>query len=395
MNLHQIALQNLRRRKSKSLFILLGIVIAVAAVTSIYTVVDSMQQALTRQMQEYGANVVITPKRGEMAFSYGGIAVPEVLFSQEVLSHEDLAIMDGLAAGGDIRAVAPKTLGTVETTGGQSLVLAGIRLEEEMTLKPWLEVEGHKNDTEGGSYMPLAGDEVLLGAALARELGLHKGDILEMNGAEFLVAGIFAENGSSEDNQVFMDLEAAQHVLDRPGQLSLIELGVEYSQGGEEALLAELQRSLPGAQVISLRQTMLRQDEVLGRLARFGFALSIIILLAGTFLAAVTLLGAVLERTREFGIFRAIGFRRSHIMKMVLLEGVLLSSTGGFLGYVLGILGSRRLGPLVTGMELYMPWSLSLLLASLFLSVLIGLGASYYPARRGADMDVAQALRSL
>ena len=77
MTLTQIAINNLRRRKEKMAFVLLGLVIGISTIVSIYSVVETMKTEMTRQMAEYGANIVITADTGEVAFSYGGISIPE------------------------------------------------------------------------------------------------------------------------------------------------------------------------------------------------------------------------------------------------------------------------------------------------------------------------------
>jgi len=416
MQLYHIALNNLRRRKARMLFVLLGLTIGMATVVAVYGLLEAMKAEMTRQASEFGANVVITAAAGEMAFSYGGITLPEVLFDVEPLTMADVAAIDGLSSRSLIRVVAPKLLG-VTSSNGREVVIAGVRPQEEFRVKPWLrlqeappEPERQQMAKEDGKemeldiyYLDLArqdptrivlGDrQVLLGASVAAALGVNPSDRLTLGGQEFVVFGLLKENGSMEDEQVLLNLAAAQSLLGLPEEVTVIELAVDQARGQEQAVLTDLAAALPRAQITSVRQETLRRDELLTRMARFGMSISVLVLLAGTLLAALSISGAVRERTREIGIFRALGFRQSHVAGIILLEAMIISIGGGILGYAAGVLTARAAGPLLDTGALSVPWRLDLLAAALLLSVVIGLFSGIFPARQAASLDPAEALR--
>jgi putative ABC transport system permease protein len=190
-----------------------------------------------------------------------------------------------------------------------------------------------------------------------------------------------------------MNLAAAQELLKLPQEVTVIELAIDETRGAERALLDDLAAALPGAQITSLRQETLRRDENLTRMARFGVSISALILLAGILVAALAISGAVRERTREIGIFRALGFRQSHVARIILLESLLISIAGGIAGYAAGVLAARGAGPLLQIGTLAVPWRLDMLAAALVLSVAVGLLAGIFPARQAARLDPAEALR--
>ncbi|MDW7650909.1 MAG: FtsX-like permease family protein [Bacillota bacterium] len=421
MTFFQIAVNNLRRRKAKMFFVVLGLVIGIATVVSVTGVVETMKVEMTRQMDEYGANIVITPDTGELAFSYGGITIPEVLFDVEKLSNGDVAAINSMPDGTGrsmLRAVSPKLLGVSETNG-KSVIVAGSNLQNEFSIKPWLrlssdeklnaavgtytmEVDGETKEMEYErldlsredlSVFDFADDSVFLGATVAETLGAVQGDTITLGGIDFNVLAVLEENASPEDSQIMMNLTAAQNLLGRPGEVTVIEVSADYSLGSENALIAELSTLLPHASVTSLRQAMLGRDEMLTRLTRFGMSVSVLVLFVGLLVVGLTMSGAVRERTREIGIFRAIGFRKSHVAKIILLEGLIVSTLGGVIGYVAGMLMAGFGGPLLAGMELSVPWRLDLFAAAVLLAVLIGALASLYPARQAAKLDPAEALR--
>jgi putative ABC transport system permease protein len=115
----------------------------------------------------------------------------------------------------------------------------------------------------------------------------------------------------------------------------------------------------------------------------------------------VTMMGSVRERTAEIGIFRAIGFRSSHIMKIILLEAGIISVLAGVLGYLLG-LGATKIVLLFfvtggghAGHGIAVPFDPWLAGGALALAIILGLAASYYPARLAARLDPCEALRAL
>lgn len=413
MTILQIALSNLRQRKMKSIFVMLGLAIGIATIVSIYSVLETMKIEMTRQMTDYGANILITADTGELTFSYGGITIPGVLYDVEQLTTEHVDAIENLQARQMIRAVVPKLLGMAQSAG-EDVVVAGSDLQSEFSIKPWLRIvdllaklEKGKGATSGAAMggekldleredhtlIELSETEVILGAGVAYTLGLVPSNRFALNGQEFTVKAILEKNGTAEDDQVLMNLDVAQQLLGLTDEVTTIELAADYTAGTEEELLRQIGTMLPNARVTSLRKAMLDRDEVVTRLSHFGFSVSIFILLAGMLAAGLGMSAAVRERTREIGIFRAIGFRKSHIRKIILLEGTILSVVGGLLGFALGTGIATIAAPMVAGATLAVAWRMDILAASILLALVIGAIASVYPAQQAAKLDPAEALR--
>lgn len=414
MSLYFIALNNLRRRKAKVFFALLGLMLGIATMVSVYSVVEAMKEEMARQSAQFGTQVVITPSMGELAFSYGGVTLPEIMFDVEKLSMEDAAVLEKIPGRDSIRAISPKLVGVTTTNEGHNLVLVGVDMSQEFLIKPWLrqergqvlspegegdaggkllDVEKLDLTREAMQFFTLGDREVLIGARAAALLGISPGELLTIGGENFQVKAVLTESGSSEDEQVLMNLETAQTILNSPDELTLIELAVDYSLISEAALITQLNAALPGADVKSLRQETLRQDEMLTRLTRFGLSVAVMILFAGTLVVFLTMSSSVRERTREIAVFRAIGFRKVHIIKIIIMEGALVSMVGGLLGYAVGYLLGRFAGPLLAGQAIQVSWRLDLLLLAVALALVSGLLASMLPARQASNLDPAEALR--
>ncbi|QNO13437.1 ABC transporter permease [Alkalicella caledoniensis] len=419
MKLYNITLNNLRRRKAKMFFVLLGLIIGIATIVSVYGVVETMKSEMTRQVTDFGVNVVITPDAGGLTFSYGGITLPEIMYDVEQLTTEDVNALENLPSSEMIKTISPKLIGLKEIEHGQNVVIVGANLPQEFTVKPWLRLrdpnqEMTKDTNQGDTQsqdgkdmdfelidltreelerLNIADNQLVLGPVLAHTLGVKEGDQLTLAGQEFEVFGILLESGSSEDNQAFINLSVAQMLMDRPNEVTVIEMAVDYKAGSEETLLSEIDSKLPHTYVTSLRQETLRRDEMLARIVNFGMSVSVVVLLVGMLVVGLTMTNSVRERTREIGIFRAIGFRKSHIAKLILLEGAIISFAAGIIGYLAGTLIARVLAPYLAATDLQVPWSLEILAVAITLSLTIGLLSTIYPAYKATQQDPAEALR--
>jgi putative ABC transport system permease protein len=108
------------------------------------------------------------------------------------------------------------------------------------------------------------------------------------------------------------------------------------------------------------------------------------------------MMGSVRERTSEIGIFRAMGFRRSHVMRIVLLEAGIISAMAGILGYLAGFGITRAALPFFNGSdEIAVIFDPVLAAGAFTAAVIMGLASSVYPALMAARIDPTEALRAL
>jgi putative ABC transport system permease protein len=110
----------------------------------------------------------------------------------------------------------------------------------------------------------------------------------------------------------------------------------------------------------------------------------------------VTMMGSVRERTDEIGIFRAIGFRKRHIIKIVFMEAAVLSGLAGIIGYFLGFGATKAALALFSESHSgNVPFSFELAASALMIALAVGLLSSAYPAFMAARLDPNDALRAL
>ena len=390
MNLWDIALRNLKRRKSKAAFVLVGLTIGVTAVVVFISIAEALTQNINSKLEEYGANILIVPKTENLSMSYGGISLGGVLFEMQEIHEEELAKIGEIANAKNVAAVGPMLLGAVEI-GSRKAVLAGMDFQVASQLRPWWKVQGKLPDEEG----------VLAGVEAARVLGLGVGKPVAVNGRSLVVSGILDATGSQDDHILFTHLATAQAVLHKEGRISLAEVAALCSGCPIEDMVRQISEILPGANVMAIKQVVEGRMETLNQFRRLSYGLSAIVALVGALVVLVTMMGSVRERTAEIGIFRAIGFRSSHVMKIILLEAGIVSVLAGVLGYLLG-LGAAKIALLFfagggghSGHGIALPVDPWLAGAALALAIVLGLAASFYPAHVAARLDPCEALRAL
>lgn len=385
MTLRRISLQNLLRRKGKAAFILAGLVIGVGTSVGILTYVSAVGHDILHKLDQYGANILIVPRTESLSLNYGGLALGGVSFELEEIRETELARLAKIPNAGNIAALGPLVLGVADVEGRRILV-AGVDFAAAAILKPWWKAHGS-----------LPGpNEVLLGAEAARVLNLSAGDGFPIGEARLTVSGVLAPTGSQDDQLAFTRLADAQRAFHKEGRVSMAEVAALCKDCPIEEMVRQIAEALPGAKVMAIQQVVRSRLEMLAHFEKFAYGISAVVLLIGTLVVLVTMMGSVRERTSEIGVFRAIGFRRSHIMRIVFLEAGIVSVLAGGLGYGLGVAAARLafyFGG--EGHPPHVPFTVETAAAALALSVALGLLASAYPALTAARMDPNDALRAL
>jgi len=386
MKLHSISLNSLRRRKAKLLLLVFGLSIAVGTVVALRTLSESMNAEIGNTLDEYGANIVIVPRSEHLALNYGGLAVSDVSVDVQQLTTAEAAEIRTIKNRDNIKFIAPKLLSAAMVLSKQSLVV-GVDFPQELSLKKWWTVVGKP---------PTLRDQALLGSEAAGILGLSVGNSVRIEGEEFTVTGVLRETGSQDDRAIFIDLSRAQRLFGKPDQVSMIEVAALCYDCPIEEIVAQTSDKLPNARVMAIRQTIESRMQTMHQFDRFSFGVSIVVLLVAAIIVWTNIMASINERTREIGIFRAIGYRSAHVIRIILLEVFIISALSGVVGYGLGRIASVYLAPSVlTNSPSILLLDPTMIGVALGLSVAIGMIASLYPAVRASRLDPTIALKSL
>ncbi len=386
MKLHTISINNLQRRKARMAFLTIGLMVGIATIVTLVTLTRSMSSDIEHKMDEFGANILITPQSNALSMNYGGISLGGVSFDQCEIKEEDLSRIKSIANSKNISAIAPKVLGGIKI-GRHEVLLVGVNFESEFKMKQWWQIFGAAPKNE---------HELLLGSDAAKVLNVTPGESITIKNETFKVAGVLEQTGSQDDALVFAALKKAQALLGKQGKITLAEVAALCSGCPIGDMVTQIAEKLPDVKVSAIQQVVEGRLKTLDQFKRFSYAMAGVVVFIGSLIVFVTMMGSVNERTTEIGVFRAIGFRKSHIMRIILLEALLVSLLAGLLGYAVGMGGAWLALPFMAeSKNATLLWDGWVAGGSVGLAMLLGLLASLYPALHASKLDPTEALRAL
>jgi len=147
--------------------------------------------------------------------------------------------------------------------------------------------------------------------------------------------------------------------------------------------------------VNALKQAMMSKMQSIDMFKSFSYGVAALVIFIGSLLVFVTMMGSVNERTREIGIFRAIGFRRGHVMQIIMTEAIFIGFLAGLLGFGVGKSLAWIVMPFVIPGSSLSGLNGTLGVVALLLGVSLSLLASLYPALKASKLDPTTALRAI
>jgi putative ABC transport system permease protein len=383
MNIRKLAWKNLFRRKSRAVFTGLGIFLGIGTFVAISSLTMRMEGAVRDKLDKFGANILVTPRSEQLSLGFGDISLGGAQIAHAQLTGEDEKTIRSIALKERLRMVVPYFL-TAADASGKNLVWMGIRPADIVESRPWWKVQGAE----------LKGrDEVLLGSEAAIALDKGPGGTVESGGRTFRVAGVLNPTGEKEDGMVIANIEDVRALAAAPGSVTFFEVAALCKDCPVEDIVKEIGEKLPGAKVSAIRSVVESRKAAVDQFRRLGLGVSAIVLTIGGLMVFVTIMGNVQERTREIGILRAVGFRRSAIRSLLFWEtgwiALAASLSGGILGAAAAFAGAPLFGAERGGIE---PGPI---LLGTVLGLVLGLLGTIPPARRAAALSPTEAIRSL
>jgi putative ABC transport system permease protein len=388
MTLKNIVINNLRRRKARAIFVLVGLLIGVSTVVGLISLVQEMKKDINHKLEMYGANILIVPKTENLSLTYGGMSLGGFSFDMQEIRQNEVAKIKTIKNAANVAAVGPMVLGPI-TVGGHRILLAGVDFTATQILRPWWSVKGKFPAGENG---------VIIGSDASRIIGLKPGDKVTLRGRALPVTGVLEATGSQDDGLIFAPLPLAQGILGKQGRISMVEVAALCSGCPIPEMVKQISAVLPSGNVMAIQQVVKGRMETISHFQKFSYGVSALVLLVGCLMVLVTMMGSVRERTVEIGIFRAMGYRKSHVLRIILLEAAMVAAVAGIAGYFAGVGATGLLLPLFTqGQGHGAAISLDPVMAgaAFLASIMLGIAASLYPALMAARLDPNEALRAL
>ena len=378
----QLAAAALARRPLRTFLTALGIAVAVASTVVFLSLGEGLRQAFRNELGGIGPDLQIGyGDLSESAFN----AVPELPIElAEALAAE--------AARFGIERVVPMLLYVRSgLTPTSAVVFQGLPpdVDAGAIYSGLTIVAGRGLDPRDmDAAVAVAGEQAAL------RTGLEIGDVLRLNPrASFEIVGIVRASGGLIDNTVVVPLAALQRAIDIEDRVSTLLVDLVDPERTEEAAEA-IRAAYPelSVQTQSDLLSVVERGLAISDVVRLG--ISAIALIVGAIAVANTMLMSVFERTREFGVVRAVGARPRFLFALVLVEAVALSLVGATLGVLLGQLGVWAVNAVADDLIGLAVAAITPRLVGFAVAIatVMGLTAGLLPAARAARIPIAVAL---
>jgi len=404
----RLALRSLVANKLRAILTMLGIIIGVAAVITLISVGEGVQQVVVAEFEGLGNNLlfVIPGQPDANQFMPGS--------TQAELTTDDYQTLADPLNTPDLVRVAPLyERPAIVTRGGEETRTTITGTTPDFTaIRDFYPVLG---DFFSDQDVTSAARVAVLGQSVYEQLfpdgELPLGQTIRINNVNFRIIGLMEEKGGSgfndQDDLILVPLNTAQRRLfpaRRPdGEYRVDQILAQVvDESRQDAAIVEMTLALRQSRGVTFRDeddfTILSQAEVVGALGQITGVLTIFLgviagisLLVGGIGIMNIMLVSVTERTREIGLRKAVGAKRRQILWQFLTEAIILSSLGGLIGLALGVGGAFLISSLSDTLDATVAWN-SVALA-IFFSAAVGLFFGIYPATRAAGLNPIDALR--
>ncbi|MCF6268318.1 MAG: ABC transporter permease [Melioribacteraceae bacterium] len=386
MKIYDISINSIKRRKSKAILLLLGLSFSIASVIVLISISLEMEQNLEESLDDFGANIIITPDKKELNFNYAGISFGTVSYNSHKLKEDELLKIWTIKNKENIKIVSPKLI-NISTLNESEIMIAGVHFNQEILLKTWWDINGN---------VPVQKNETLIGSIISTKLNVHINDEIILEGKKFIVTGIINPTGSQDDEIVFIDLAVMQKLYNQENEISLAEVSALCYDCPIEEIVRQASEKLPGANIKPLKQAIESKMAAINSFNNFSYGISLVIIIISIMIVFSNVNSSVIERKREIGIFKSIGYKNIDISIIILAEILLISVVAGIIGYFMGLTGSHIFMPFVIeSSNLQINFSWSLLSLATILSASVAVVASLIPLNSAIKLDPISALKSL
>ena len=369
MTLSTLVLKNLLRQRVRTLLTMLGIAVGVATVVALGSITSGLEGTSDEFVHAGGADFMVAQK-GASDLSFSAVPVSE---------------WQAIEARPDVERATGFLLEVADVGGNPFFLLFGYD-PADLPGEPLGLVDGR---------LPRRGatSEALLGASGARELGAEVGDEVVLDRTPFQVVGVYRTGERWRDAAAVVPLVTAQRISSKTNVVTAVHVTVRPGADARRVASA-IETEHPQLAALESSADYGEVDQGFRILDAANLAISLLAVGIGAIGVMNTMVMSVFERTREIGILRAVGWRGTRIIRMVVLESLALCLLASALGVLLGVLASRAVLLVPSVSSLLVPaYPADVFLRAVLVGITVALVGALYPAMRAVRLSPMEALR--
>lgn len=380
------AFKSLMTSKVRSLLTMLGIIIGVGAVIVIISLGDGMKAMITDSFESLGTNMLVVNVMGRN--SSRRVTDDNFYELEEKYPEYISAVSPYVSLGRGIKYLN-ETFDYTSVSGvnEEYLKISNSTVTDGRYLQ-YIDISRMLNVCVVGSYIA---NDVLSGDAI--------GKTIRINGINFTVIGVLDEKAdstkASDDDVVYIPYTRATRIVKNSDISMYYASAVDESVNDSakwalENMLYGVYEDEDAYMVVSMAEVLDMVQSIQGTLILVLVAIAAISLLVGGVGIMNIMLVSVTERTREIGIRKSLGAKRSDIRSQFIIEAGTTSAIGGIIGIILGVTLANAVGNLI---DINAVPSVTAIVVSFSVSVGVGVIFGYLPANKAAKLNPIDALR--
>lgn len=402
----RIAIGSIRTQLLRTILTVLIIAIGITALVGILTVVSALENTLSKDFASMGSNTFNVNQYENRSRRQGGgereiinpiISYPEAVAFKNKYKYPltETSLSFTATASAEVKYEAEKTDPEISVVG----------VDEHFMTNSGLETSLGRNftgfDIQNNTYSCVVGSDFQKG--LLKDVNpIDK--IISIRGAKFKVIGVLKEKGStfgnSQDLRVLIPIQVARSLYTAPNINYTMSVMVANKQFLDEAVdnaTSTMRRVRKLSPVKENNFGIVRSDDLINRILDItkylGFAawlIGIITVLGSSIALMNIMIVSVTERTREIGVRKALGAKKSTIAFQFFIETLLIGQMGGLVGIILGILVGYGFATIMD-FSFVIPWGA--IMAAFATSFAVAIISGLYPALKASKLDPIEALR--
>ncbi|MCL2116354.1 MAG: ABC transporter permease [Methanobrevibacter sp.] len=375
MSFLKILLKNPFRNKSRALLAIIGIGIGIATIVALGAITGGLTQTMDDTLHAGGADFSILSKESDSVGTPYGTATLDEEWIDKIKDFDGVKSVEGVY------------LGMVPIENSYNSMLIGIDPNQDFNLSSM------SMTLTKGRMIKDDSKELLAGKLAMENFNKSVGDTITVMDQEFTIVGLYESGDPARDSEFIASNKDVQKLVDDEGKISIIYVFVDSGVDVENLVKKIDEKYEENITTVTSIADVEMVAEALDMVNAASWGISLLAILIGGIGIINTMIMAVYERTREIGVLRAVGWKRTRILRMILGESLVLTIAAGTAGSIIGILGIELLAYLNMFGTMIPVYSIETFTQAFAVAIIVGLIGGFYPAWRASKLPPTEALR--